>query len=140
MTAYAPARVLLADDQHKVRSALRLLIEQESAFCVVAEAQAAEDMMQQVIRCKPDILLLDWELPGLPADGNKLSALRALAPHVHVIALSGKPEARHEAQREGADGFVSKAEPPETLLKALYSVRDKAYDIDRQPAQFDRAV
>lgn len=140
MVVRAPARVLLADDQQKVRSALRLLIEQESAFCVVAEAQGAEEMLRQLVHASPDIMLLDWELPGLPTDGHKLEAVRALAPRLRVIALSGKPEAHQEALREGVDYFVSKSEPPEVLLKALYSVRDKAYDAHRQPAQPDRAV
>lgn len=140
MVVQAPARVLLADDQQKVRSALRLLIEQESAFRVVAEAQGAEEMLQQVIRYAPDIMLLDWELPGLPVDGHKLEPLRALSPRMRVIALSGKPEAHQAALSEGVDYFVSKAEPPEVLLKALYSVWDKAYDPHRQPAQSNRAV
>jgi DNA-binding NarL/FixJ family response regulator len=111
-------RVLLADDQTKVRSALRLLLEQEPGLSVVGEAAEAEDLLAQVEVTQPDLVLLDWELPGLRTD-DRLSALRALCPQLKVIALSGQPEARRAALSAGADAFVSKGEPPERLLAAL---------------------
>ena len=56
-------RVLLADDQMKVRSALRLLLEQEPGLSVVGEAAEAKDLLAQVGTERPDLVLLDWELP-----------------------------------------------------------------------------
>jgi DNA-binding NarL/FixJ family response regulator len=120
----APVRVLLADDQPKVRSALRLLIEQEMAFDVVDEAGAADELVRGILNSAPHIVLLDWELPGLP-DAHKLDAVRLIAPHVQVIALSGQPEARVAALADGADAFVSKSDPPDSVLRALYFVHDK---------------
>jgi DNA-binding NarL/FixJ family response regulator len=120
-----PVRVLLADDQEKVRSALKLFIEQEGGFRVVGEASAASDLLQNVVRMHPHVVLLDWELPGLPNSPHKLSPLRLIAPDLKVIALSGMPEARKLALAEGADGFVSKSEPPENVLRALYFVYNK---------------
>jgi DNA-binding NarL/FixJ family response regulator len=64
-------------------------------------------------------VLLDWELPGLQAANSLLPALRALCPRLSVIALSGKPEARRAALAAGADGFVSKGDPPERLMAAV---------------------
>lgn len=125
--APAPVRVLLADDQEKVRSALRLLIEQELAFRVVAEAGSAAELPDAVRTAEPQVVLLDWELPGLP-DAHKLAALRQLDPHIKVIALSGSPEARQSALEEGANGFVSKGEPPDGVLQALYFVREYCQD------------
>jgi DNA-binding NarL/FixJ family response regulator len=114
-------RVLLADDQSKVRSALRLLLEQQPGLRVVSEAAGAEDMLAQVEATQPDLVLLDWELPGLRTD-DRLSALRRLCPRLKVIALSGQLEARRAALTAGADGFVSKGDPPEQLLTTLRAV------------------
>ena len=111
-------RVLLADDQSKVRSALRLLLEQEPELSGVSEATDADELLAQVGTVCPDIVLLDWELPGLPRH-DALSALRARCPRLKVIALSGRPEARQAALAVGADAFVSKGEPPERLLAAV---------------------
>ena len=111
-------RVLLADDQSKVRSALRLLLEQEPELSVVGEAVEAEDLLAQVEATQPDLVLLDWELPGLLSD-DWLSALRTLCPRLKVIALSGRPEARQAALTAGADTFISKGDPPERLLAAV---------------------
>ncbi len=111
-------RVLLADDQSKVRSALRLLLEQEPELSVVDEATDADELLAQAGTAYPDIVLLDWELPGTPRH-DLLSALRARCPHLKVIALSGRPEARGAALTAGADAFVSKGDPPERLLAAV---------------------
>jgi len=120
-----PVRVLLADDQEKVRSALKLFIEQEGAFVVVGEASTASDLLYNVIKTNPHIILLDWELPGMPDSPQRLSPLRLVVPDVKIIALSSVPEARRSALTEGADGFVSKSEPPENVLRALYFAYDK---------------
>jgi DNA-binding NarL/FixJ family response regulator len=111
-------RVLLADDQTKVRSALRLLLEQEPEMSVVGEAADAEDLLAQAEATQPDLVLLDWELPSLRTD-DWLPTLRTLCPHLKVIALSGRPEARQAALDAGAEAFVSKGDPPERLLAAM---------------------
>ncbi len=124
MPAANPVRVLLADDQLKVRSALRLLIEQELAFNVVGEAGAADELLRGILKAYPQVVLLDWELPGLP-DQHKIDSLRLLDPQLRVIALSGRPEARKQALAEGVDLFVSKSDPVDSVLKALYFIHDK---------------
>ena len=122
-------RVLLADDQTKVRSALRLLLEQEPGLSVVGEAAEAEDLLAQAEATQPDLVLLDWELPGLRTD-DQLSVLRALCPQLKVIALSGQPEARRAALSAGADAFVSKGEPPERLLAAVEDCRPRQHRVE----------
>ncbi len=111
-------RILLADDQPKVRSALRLLLEQEPEMSVVGEAAEVEDLLAQVEATQPDLVLLDWELPGLQA-ADLLPTLRSLHPRLKVIALSGRLEARQAALTAGAEAFVSKGDPPERLLAAV---------------------
>jgi DNA-binding NarL/FixJ family response regulator len=129
-------RILVADDQPKVRSALRLLLEQEPGLSVVGEAAETESLLAQAEAICPDLVLLDWELPSLqatdpstPSTGSEagsghrlLSALRALCSHLLVIALSGRPEARQAALVAGADAFVSKGDPPEQLLTTLHTI------------------
>jgi len=115
-------RTILADHQAKVRSALRLLIEQEQAFQVVAEAHNADSLLNGILHTNPHIALLDWDLPGLP-DMHKLELMHRIDPDLKVIALCSRPEARQASLAEGAHAFISKAEPPDNLLHALYSLR-----------------
>jgi DNA-binding NarL/FixJ family response regulator len=111
-------RVLIADKETQVRSALRLLLEHEEGMTVVGEADNSTDVLAAVQQACPDMVLLDWELP--PQGGRTvLSALRAVRPGVVVVALSSRPETRYEALAAGADAFVSKTDPAEQLLVAL---------------------
>jgi DNA-binding NarL/FixJ family response regulator len=112
--------ILLADDQAEVRSALRLLLEQEPGIAVVGEAAEAGMLLTQEAACLPDLVFLDWELPGSQA--TKLLRVLRSRSHLIVIALSGRPEARQAALDAGADAFVSKGDPPEQLLATLYAV------------------
>ncbi len=107
-------RVVLADDHRDVRAAMRLLLEQEGAT-IVAEASAADTLLTGAAEARPDLVLLDWELPGMPVEGL-VRSLRVLCPGAVIVALSGRLEARAEALTVGADAFVSKADPPECLL------------------------
>lgn len=113
-------RVLLADDEQKVRSALRLLLEHEPGLMVTGEAVDGEQVMRMVAADAPDVVLLDWELP---VGGGQaiLAGLRAVNG-VRVIALSGRSEARPLAMAAGVDGFISKQAPPEELLAAVRAV------------------
>jgi len=114
---------LLADDQSKVRSALRLLLEQQPDIHILGEAVDSTGLLDWVKVTCPDVVLLDWELPGLKAGDlstcsgqGLLPTLRELCPCLKVIALSGRPEARQAALDAGVDAFVSKGDPPERLL------------------------
>jgi two-component system nitrate/nitrite response regulator NarL len=111
-------RILLADDQPQVRFALRTLLERQPGFEVVGEARSGQDLRGQIEPTRPDLVLLDWELPGESAL-DSLSNLRTMYPALRVIALSGRSEARQAALRAGVDAFVSKADPPERLLAAI---------------------
>lgn len=112
-------RVLLADDRPKTRFALRLLLERQPGIQVVGEAADAKELLVQARMTSPTVVLLDWELANVGADGSALSALREMCPHLCVIALSGRPEMRKAALAAGADAFVSKTDQPERLLAAV---------------------
>lgn len=111
-------QIVVADDQPKVRFALRALLEREPGLKAVTEALDGEDLLAQTKETCPDVMLLDWELPGLAAV-ELLPALREACPHLVVIALSGRVRARRAALAAGAAAFVSKGDPPERLLAAI---------------------
>jgi len=111
-------RVLLADDQANVRSALQLLLEQALGLHEVCEATNVSGLLSQVETNCPDLVLLDWELPD--RKGLELvPSMKTICPELVVIALSSRPEARQAALSAGADAFVSKADTPERLLAAI---------------------
>ncbi len=111
-------RILLADDQPVVRFALRVLLERQPGMLVVGEAWDVTGLLAAAQAADPHLVLLDWELPGMGA-ARVLAALRKARPDLLVIALSGRPEARQAALAEGANAFVSKADPPDSLLAAI---------------------
>jgi DNA-binding NarL/FixJ family response regulator len=113
-------RILLADDQPKVRLGLRLLLEQEEWASVEGEAAEAQSLLAQVESTQPDLVLLDWSLQSSEGP-NLLLVLRACCPGLAVVVLSGQPEVEQEALDAGADAFVSKADPPERLLATIRS-------------------
>ena len=63
-------RILLADDNQDLRSALRLLLETRLRLDLVIEARDMEHVLAQVEEARPDCIILDWELPGRPARGR----------------------------------------------------------------------
>lgn len=111
-------RVLLADDQPNVRSALRLLLEQEAGLSAINEARNSDEVLTRLKKGCPDLVLLDWELPG-SKNIELLPSLRIKCPQLFVIVLSGHLEARQAALSAGADAFVSKADTPKRLLAAI---------------------
>jgi DNA-binding NarL/FixJ family response regulator len=123
--------ILLADDQPQVRSALRLLLEQNNAIHVTGECSHLEELVETIRASHADLILLDWELPGLETGEHKnapqayrleitsIDEIKSHQPDIKVIALSGRPEARQAAMDGRADAFVSKADPPETLQAVL---------------------
>ncbi len=111
-------RILLADNQTRVRFALRALLQQQPGIEVAAEAGDAAVLLQRVAETCPDLVLLDWSLPGMdPA--TLMAALRQICPVLHVIVLSGRPETERQAMEIGADAFVSKSYPPAKLLAVI---------------------
>lgn len=114
-------RILIADDQADVRSALGLLLMQQPDLEVVAEATDAVGVLLAAEKQAPTLVLLDWELPGVPSD-SLVQALHSQWPQLRVIALSSLPEARSAAVNAGVDAFVDKGDPPDALLAALRKV------------------
>lgn len=113
-------RILVAESRPEVRSALRLLIEQDEVMVVTTEAAKVEELLRQVRIACPDVVLLDCDLPGIRVS-EVMPQLRSICPAVQVVALCTRPEMRGAVLSAGADAFVCKTEPPERLLAILQS-------------------
>jgi DNA-binding NarL/FixJ family response regulator len=115
-------RILIADDEANVRSALRLLLEHEKDLLVVAEATGIADLFSLNHTTKPHLLLLDWEMAGIET-AKVAASLQILFPGLLIVALSSRPEARQAALAAGARAFVSKGDPAERLLETIRQLR-----------------
>ena len=116
--------ILIADGQTKVRYALSVLLQEQTGWMVVGMAHNGEELLSKTNKLKPDVLLVDWSLPGLrPAE--LMDALHRLAFRPSVIVLSTDPEIRQRAIAMGADYFISKVDPPNKLLEVLQVCEDR---------------
>ncbi len=122
-------RVVIADDQALVRSALRLILEGDADLSVLGEAADGQGALDAARRLRPDVLLLDLHMPG--RDGVwACQRIRELAPEVRVLVLtafdtdrlvSSALRAVSSARRAGAVGFLLKDSSPEQILQAVRS-------------------
>lgn len=136
-------RILLADGNAEVLSALRLVLEQpgenQPRYVIVGEAPDTIRLFAQVTSCCPDVVLLDTDLPGLlvprratgkssaSRTGSEITSplaelvetVRLLCPSVYLIALSSRPNAEKESLRAKMDAFACKSDPPESLVNLL---------------------
>lgn len=116
-------RLLLADDQALVRGALRALLELEPDLDVVAEVARGDEVVDAVRAHRPDVALLDVEMPGL--DGiAATAAVRAARPATRVLVVTtfGRPGYLRRAMEAGASGFVVKDTPARELADAVRRV------------------
>lgn len=110
-------RILIADNQPKVRFALRITLEQRPGFKTIGEAIDAKDLLAQSKLICPDLILIDWEFLNPMAD--LIRALREICRYTRVIILSSRQETREPALATGVDAFVCKCDTPDELLSAI---------------------
>jgi two-component system, NarL family, response regulator DesR len=113
-------RVLIAEDQGMVRGALATLIGLEPDIEVVAQVARGDEVLAAAVRVKPDVALLDIEMPG----ATGLDAAEQLAvtlPQCRVLILTtfGRPGYLRRAMEGGASGFVLKDAPASELSSAI---------------------
>lgn len=116
-------RLLLADDQALVRGALAALLSMESDLDVVAEVGRGDEVLDAARAHRPDVALLDVEMPGI--DGiEATAALRTALPQVRVLIVTtfGRPGYVRRGLQAGAAGFVVKDTPARQLAEAVRRV------------------
>jgi two-component system response regulator NreC len=113
-------RIVLADDHAVVRSGLRMLLNSEAGFEVVAEASNVEEAARYVRGHHPNVLVLDLNMPG----GSSLAAIPAIreeSPDTQIVVLTmqQEPAFAREALGSGALGYVLKEAADEELVEAV---------------------
>ena len=121
-------RILLADDHAVIRSGLRLVLEREPGFRVVAEAADGKDAIRLAMELTPDVAVLDVAMPNL----NGIEAARQItaAERTNVVMLSMHSDEGYvlRALNVGARGYLLKESPEEDLIAAVKAVHaGKAY-------------
>ena len=124
-------RLLLADDQAMVRGALATLLGLEPDMEVVAEVGSGDAVVAAARASKPDVALIDVEMPGL--DGiAATAALHEALPGVRVLIVTtfGRPGVLRRALQAGASGFVVKDTPARQLAEAVRRVHSGLRVVD----------
>ncbi|MCX6030968.1 MAG: response regulator transcription factor [Chloroflexi bacterium] len=114
-------RILIVDDLPRTRESLQALLATWPRLAALAEAASGEQALELAATFQPDVALMDVRMPGM--DGLEATRrIKARWPEIKVIVLSLYGEYADEALAAGADAFVSKGEPAESLLAALARV------------------
>jgi DNA-binding NarL/FixJ family response regulator len=107
-------RILIADPDAAFRKALALLITRRLDISIIDEAADTGSMIQKLADTRPDLLLLNWSLQGVPGP-ETCTLLRNTYPDLKVILLSLNPEDAKAAHAVGAELICKCASPDETL-------------------------
>jgi len=113
-------RVLLADDHPVVRAGIRAILESESDFQIVGEAEDGHEAQEMTVRLRPQVLLLDLHMPG-PRPVETVAWVQSYCPETAVLVLTAHDIDTYLAAMisAGVAGFVVKEEAPETLVEAV---------------------
>jgi DNA-binding NarL/FixJ family response regulator len=113
-------RILIADDNRRLRDQLRLLLESRQSWQVVAEAGTGREVVEKARRLKPDVVIVDYSMPEL--DGiSAIPQIRRAAPDAEIVILTVH-DARFTVGRAveaGARGYVVKSEMFKQLMPAV---------------------
>jgi two-component system, NarL family, response regulator NreC len=114
-------RLVLADDHAVVRTGLRLLLDGEEGMEVVAEAGDAESALRAVLGHKPDVLVLDLNMPGELTSLQALPGVTERSPGTRTVVLTMQedPEFARQALRAGAAAYVLKEAADAELVEAV---------------------
>ncbi|MFG1739917.1 response regulator [Micromonospora chalcea] len=118
----APVRVLLVDDQHLVRTGFRVILEVEDDIEVVGEAADGQRAVSMASALRPDVVLMDVEMPvldGLEATRRITGDTAPGGPAVLILTTFDRDDYLFAALRAGASGFLLKNGTPEDLVEAV---------------------
>ncbi|GAA3688227.1 response regulator transcription factor [Nonomuraea antimicrobica] len=117
-------RILLAEDQHVIRSALVTLLNLEPDLEVVAAVQSGDEAVAAAPAHRPDVAVLDIDMPGTIDGLDAAAEIRARLPGCRTLMLTGygRPGHLRRALAAQVDGFVLKTAPPEEVTAAIRKV------------------
>ncbi len=127
--AVPTVRICLADDHTLMRDGLKELLCTDPGFAVVGEASTGTEAVTLATRLRPDVVLLDVEMPG-PGASEVIRHITRTVPEAQVLVLTmhDDPEMVSELLEVGASGYLLKTVPREELIAAVRSVVRKASD------------
>jgi two-component system nitrate/nitrite response regulator NarL len=113
-------RIVVVDDHTLFRRGIIALLSQESDFAVVGEAADGFEGIRTVLAQRPDVVLLDLNMPGI-SGVEALGGILKEAPDTHVVMLTVSEDADDlvDTLRAGASGYLLKKTPPARLLESL---------------------
>lgn len=111
-------RIILADHHAQPLWGLKLLLEENSDFDLIGEAENTQSLLELVEKYPVDLILVDCELPGIYIE-DLITSIHAIAPMATIITMSSDYENSRKMLKAGADAFVSKGEQADWLLEIL---------------------
>lgn len=114
-------RVVIADQEPSARSAIGMLLNAQPDMELVGEASDLVDLLSQIKGNAPDVVILDWDVPGQRID-TLLDLLGLFDSPPAIVGLSVHAESRQAAMDVGVGAFAYKGEPPERLLAVIREI------------------
>lgn len=125
-------RIVIADDHEIIRMGLKALLNQHLNLCVVGEAATGEEAIREATRYKPDIVVMDIQMPGM-SGVDACAKITAQLPDTRVIILTAfaEDELLFAAAEAGAAGYVLKRIGNDDLLRTIEAVayRESVLDL-----------
>lgn len=118
-------QILLVEDQAIVRNGLKMIVEQDSSFNIVAEANNGSEALELLEKVHIDFILMDVRMPEM----NGIEATKKIKvqyPNIKILILTtfDDEEYAYQTLKDGASGFLLKSSEPSKLLEAIHSVLD----------------
>ncbi len=112
--------VVLADDEALLRKALAALLPMEGEVTVLAEAEDGQDAVRATLQHRPDVLVIDLEMPGVDGLGA-VARIREELPGQVILMLTrhARPGVLRKALKLGVQGFVSKSAEPAHIASVI---------------------
>lgn len=130
----APIRLLIADDEHLIRGALAALLALEPDIEVVASVDNGQSALDQALELRPDVCLLDLEMPQLDGVEAASRILARVATRVVIVTRHARPGVLRRALAARVSGFVPKSTPAEELAQVIRDVASGKRYIDAEIA------
>lgn len=129
-------RVVVADDHAMVRAGIRRLLEDAPDMEVVGEAESGEQAMQEFIKHRPDVLIMDLSMPGIGGlEGIRRILKKEPAAKILIVSMHEDAIYPTRAVQAGAKGYLSKRTAPDALLRAVREVAKGEVFLERNIAQ-----
>ena len=134
-------KLLIVDDHPVFRQGLRDVLETDDKMRVVGEAADGEVAIELAIQTRPDVILMDINLPTI--NGLQVTRrIKAQLPDVKVVVITGYDDVEQifHALRAGASAYCPKDTTPETLIQVVLHAYDGYYTVEGKKMNYDEVV